>query len=161
MSQIIDEQLKNILNKPDTVAVLSTINGDGTPHTAVMESVRLNESGALEYLELLESSRGYRNLTASLWFNKTVSVLVSTPDGTRYLIKGVPDRITVCGAYFEDRYRQIRENRGDVDLAAVCSIKILEIEDDSFAVKFAQQESVRPFYKHLDRITHRIQGENP
>lgn len=153
MPKIHYERLKKNLTKPDTVAVLATINNDGTPHTALLESARLTENGALEYLELLESSRGYRNLTASLWFNKTVSVLVSTPDGTRFQIIGVPDRITVCGAYFEDRYRQIREKRGDVDLAAVCSIKILEIEDDSFAVKFAQQESVRPFYKHLDRIT--------
>jgi hypothetical protein len=160
MPKIYYELLKNILNKPDTVAVLSTINGDGTPHTTVLESARLTDSGALEYLELLESSRGYRNLTASLWFNKTVSALVSTPDGVRYLIKGAPDRITVCGAYFEDQYRRIRESRGDVDLAAVCSIKILEIEDDSFAVKFVQQESARPFYKHLDRITHR-KGGNP
>ncbi len=146
------ERLKHIIGKPGTFAVLSTVNGDGSPQTSLLESAHLNDSGAFEFLELIESSRSYRNLTASLWFSKPVSLLVSTTEGERYLIKGIPNRITVCGSYFEERYREIRAIRGDVELAAICSIYPLEIEDDSFAVAFARQEAERPFYKHLDRI---------
>jgi hypothetical protein len=147
-----DSRITEIINNPDTVKVLSTVNADGTPHAAVLETLRLNADGALEYLELLESSRSYRNLTAALWYDTVVSVVLSTPGGVRYQIKGKPVRITICGPYFEERYVAIREELGDVDLAAVCFIKVLEIEEETFAVRFAQQEAQHPFYKHLDRL---------
>ena len=152
MSNIWNEKLKKILTTPGTVAVLATINGDGTPHAAVMESVSITEHGTLEYLELLESSRSYRNLTASLWFNKTVAILVAAPDGSRSLITGKPAKISISGSTFEERYVRIREQRGDVDLAAVCIIEIIDVVEETFAVRFAQQEAERPFYTHLDRI---------
>ncbi|MFZ4859065.1 MAG: pyridoxamine 5'-phosphate oxidase family protein [Desulfuromonadaceae bacterium] len=152
MSFSCNEGLKKILNSPDTVTVLATINGDGTPHAAVLDSIRLTEDGTLEYLELLESAQSYRNLTASLWFNKTVSLLVATPDGTRYLITGRLVKISISGSYFEECYARIREKLGDMDLAAVCFIKILDVVDETLAVRFARQEVERPFYKHLDRL---------
>jgi hypothetical protein len=159
MSNTWNEDLKNILLRPGTVAVLATVNPDGTPHAAVMESLRLSENGTLEYLELLESSRSYRNLTASLWFSKKVSIVVATPDGNRSLITGKPTKISISGSSFEERYVQIRELLGDVDLAAVCSIEILDVVEETFTVRFAQQEAERPFYKHLDRIAKK-EGES-
>ncbi len=152
MSFSCHEGLKKILNRPDAVTVLATINGDGTPHAAVLDSLRLTEDGTLEYLELLESARSYRNLTASLWFNKTVSLLVATPDGARYQITGKLVKISICGSYFEECYIRVREKPGEMDLAAVCFIKILDVVEETLTVKFARQEAERPFYKHLDRI---------
>jgi len=152
MSNSWNEELKTILTTPGTVALLATINGDGTPHAAVMEFVSLAENGTLEYLELLESSHSYRNLNASLWFSKTVAILISNPDGNRYLITGKPVKISISGSTFEERYVWIREQRGDVDLAAVCIIEIIDVVEETFAVRFAQQEADRPFYTHLDRI---------
>jgi hypothetical protein len=148
----LERTLIDIINSKDTVKILSTVDEAGVPHTVVKQSLRVNEDGLIEYLELMESSRSFKNLTRSLWFDGKVSLLFHTRKGISWQIKGTPVRVVICGPVFEENYIRIRKSLGDVDLAAVCFIMPEEIIDETFSTKFKHQETQRPFLKHLDRI---------
>ncbi len=88
----------------------------------------MDESGELQYAELFEASRSYRNVTASLWFDKKVSVLILGPNREAYEVRGSVRRILIAGRKFEQVYRKLREEKG-FDIAAVVTITPEEVED--------------------------------
>jgi hypothetical protein len=148
----INKEIKEIINHKDTVKVLVTLNEDGLPHAVVKQSIRFSDEGKIVYLELLESSKSYKNFTRSLWFNQKVVISISGKNGKSYQIKGTPEKIIISGPIFEKYYINIREQLGDVDLAAVCIIDPEELKDESYAKRFSEQESRQPIFKHLDRL---------
>ncbi|HOV26381.1 MAG TPA: pyridoxamine 5'-phosphate oxidase family protein [Pseudobacteroides sp.] len=148
----INKEIKEIINHKDTVKVLVTLNEDGLPHAVVKQSIRFSDEGKIVYLELLESSKSYKNFTRSLWFNQKVVISISGKNGKSYQIKGTPEKILISGPIFEKYYINVREQLGDVDLAAVCIIDPEELKDESYAARFSEQESRQPIFKHLDRL---------
>ncbi len=152
MSSEINKEIEEIINHEDTSKVLVTLNENGLPHAVVKQSIRVSDEGKLVYLELLESSKSYKNFTRSLWFNQKVVISISGKNGKSYQIKGMPEKILISGPIFEKYYINVREQLGDVDLAAVCIIDPEELTDESYATRFSEQESKQPIFKHLDRL---------
>ncbi|MDR0881673.1 MAG: hypothetical protein LBP55_03910 [Candidatus Adiutrix sp.] len=145
------EDIRDIINDPQTVKVVGTVSPAGQPHTAVKQSLTVNDQGELEYLELFESSESYRNITSGLWRDLPVSVTVLSARGEAYNITGRTRRILVAGRKYEERYREVLEKHG-YDLAAVVTISPQAISDESPRRKFEEQERDRFFFKHLDRL---------
>jgi hypothetical protein len=152
MSIALPEQVSELLADPETVRVLTTTDRSGVPHAVVKQSLHIDEAGRLIYLELLESSQTNKNLVYSIWFKRTVAVLLKGKQGVSYQIKGTPLQALVSGPIFEKNYTGIREKLGDVDLAAVWIIEPQEIIDESYQVRREQEEERHPHFKHLDRI---------
>lgn len=148
----LEQELRELINRRDVIKVLATTGEDGSPHAVVKQSIQVNERGEIEYLELLESSESYRNVTRSLWFNQRVSVTVKGDGDASFQIKGRPVRIRICGPEFEQRYREVRARLGDVDLAAVCIIIPEEVREESYSVRFREQSDRLPVFAHLDRL---------
>jgi hypothetical protein len=144
-------EIKELIESPDSVKVLGTVDPKGQVHTAVKQSFSVNSKGNLEYLELFESSRSYRNLVFSLWHEKLVSLSVLGAGGQSYRISGRPDRILVSGNKFELAYKKLLPK--GYDLAAVIEIKAQTIEDETPDLKFKHQEEAHYFFKHLDRLS--------
>jgi uncharacterized protein len=146
------EGLIHALEDPDTTKVLATIGQDGFPHLAVKQSLQLGEGGELIYLELLESSRSNRNMVRSIWFDRKVSIGIRGKGGRSYLIKGKPVKTHIAGPLFRRHYLEIREQLGDVDLAAVWVIEPEQVIDQSLSLRLAEEERQHPFFRHLDRL---------
>ncbi|HOJ79132.1 MAG TPA: hypothetical protein PLZ08_12110 [Bacillota bacterium] len=152
MSITFSNELVELLTKKDTVKVIATTDALGTPHVVVKDSLQLNESNQLIYFELLESSQTNKNLVHSIWFNRPVAVALIGSGGESYQIKGKPVKAIVSGLLFRDYYIKIREQLGDVDLAAVWVIEPFEVIDQRFDTR-SQEEAIRhPYFKHLDRL---------
>lgn len=149
MAQITD--IAHIINAPKTIKIVGTVSIDGQPHTAAKQSLRLNSSGELEYVELLESSQSYRNITAAIWFNKKVSVTVFSETGECYEIIGRPDRILVAGREYEQAYIRYLDEKG-YDIAAVVRIVPEKVNNLSSRQKQDEQNRSHLFYHHLDRL---------
>jgi hypothetical protein len=71
-------EVLTLLNNKDTVKILVTVDDGKTSHPAVKDSIR-GKGDTITYMEFLESSRANRYMTKSLWFNRTVSILVLAP----------------------------------------------------------------------------------
>jgi hypothetical protein len=146
------EKVVYLLQNPNTVKVLATTNEQGEPHVVVKQSLRLGEDGNIVYLELIESSQTYKNLTRSIWFNRKVAVTLVGQDGQSYQIKGTPIKCIVAGKFFEEQYSKIREKLADADLAAVWIIQPEEVINQTYSQRKAEEEIKHPFYRHLDRL---------
>jgi len=143
--------IKQIINDPKTVKIIGTVGIEGAPHTAVKQSLHINDAGKLEYIELFESSKSYRNITGSLWYDKKVSISLIGENRESYTIFGSPDRILIAGREFEKVYTKTLEEKG-YDIAAIITITPEIIERNDPKEKFEKQDSSRLFYKHLDRL---------
>jgi hypothetical protein len=149
------EAITRLLNDPDSVKIVTAIGPDGIPHSAPKGTLRIDEEENIEYVEILESSKSYRNATYSLWFDKKVAVLVIGPKREVYEITGVVRTILVAGRKFEEVYKRLEASRG-FDISAVVTIVPESVENLSPAEKIAEQEKHHFFYRHLDRIAKTI-----
>jgi hypothetical protein len=144
-------RLSHLINNPSTIKIIATVDGDGRPHAAPKGTLSALDDGVIEYAELLEASRSYKNITGSIWFGRKVAVLVIGEDRSAFEITGRVDSITVAGAKFEEVYRELSESKG-FDVAAVITIIPEVVEDLNIKDKFAGQQENHFFFTHLDRI---------
>ena len=152
MAAELKREIIELIENNDTVKLLVTLDEKGQPHAVAKNSIRVLEDGNIVYLELLESSKSYKNFTRSLWYNQKVTLSIVGDKGISYQVRGNPEKIIISGPVFEKYYNSVRERLGDVDLAAVCVIKPVEVINESFFTRFAEQENKQPIFKHLDRL---------
>lgn len=152
MSAILSTEVIDLLNDPDTIKVLATVDTEGRPHADIKKSLHTEDDGTLHLLEILETSTTGRNLLSSLWFDKKVAIALHGKDGRSVQIKGRPLKCHISGPLFQHHYVKVRERLGDVDLAAVWVIAPEEVNEKNFAQRKAQQDAERPHLIHLDRL---------
>jgi hypothetical protein len=152
MAIVLPPEVIALLNRTDTVKVLSTVDEQGVPHGVAKDSLFATVDGQLAHLEYFESSRTQRNLVRAIWFGGSASVLLVGADGQSWQIKGRPVRADVSGQLFREHYERLRQKFGDVDLAAVWIIEPREVRDQSVTVRREHEEAVHPFFTHLDRL---------
>jgi hypothetical protein len=148
----IDKELASVINSPSTIKAVGTVSKNGIPHVVYKGSVRVNEEGNIQLYELLESSRNGQNLVYSIWFDKKVVVSILDEKKNSYEIVGHPARCITCGKEFEEVYKKLREERGDIDLAAIWLIEPEEVQKESFSVRKQEEEEKYPIICHLDRL---------
>jgi hypothetical protein len=144
-------EVLNLLNNEDTVKILVTVDDVGTPHPVVKNSLR-NEGGTITYIEFLESSRTNRYMTKSLWFNKSVSILILTPDEKSWEITALPARAIVNGKIFQRYYEEAQKKYDGLDIATVWILQPLEIREGTLQKRVAEESQNRPYFLHLDRL---------
>jgi hypothetical protein len=148
-------EILNLLNNTDTVKILVTVDDGGTPHPAVKDSMR-GEGDTITYMEFLESSRTNRYMTKSLWFNRTVSILVLPPGGQSWEITAMPVRAIVNGKIFQRYYEEVQKKYDCLDLATVWVLRPLEIREGTLEQRVKEESQNRPYFLHLDRLAKNI-----
>jgi len=146
------KQVQDIVADSGSLKIVSTLNENGTIHSAPKGTLKVNASWQLEYIEVLESSSSYKNVVRSLWFDKKVTVLVIGTDKRSYEIIGNIKRILTAGRHFEDAYKAFLEKRGH-GIAAVIQIDVESITDLDISKGIERQEREHFFFTHLDRFT--------
>ncbi|MCL1967157.1 MAG: hypothetical protein FWF67_04680 [Fibromonadales bacterium] len=145
------QQVRDIVADSGSLKIVSTLNENGTIHSAPKGSLKVNEAGQLEYVEVLESSSSYKNVVRSLWFDKKVTVLVIGVDKRSYEITGNIKRILTSGRHFENAYKAILEKRG-FGIAAVIQIDVESVADLDISKGIERQKREHFFFTHLDRL---------
>ena len=148
----LSKEVIDLINKKGSVKILATIDEQGIAQADEKEYLEVTKDGYIRYLELLETARSYKNFTRSLWFNQKISITIIGENKESYKIIGRPDRIYVCGEAYEEQYKRIRNELGDVDLAAICIVEPEEIYDVTLSRNILTQDIEYPIFKHLDRI---------
>lgn len=152
MSIKLESTVVQIIEDKNTLKIVSTVDENGVPNASIKQSLYLNKDGNIEYLELLESSKTNKNLANSIWFDKKVSILLKADGDLSYEVKGKPIKALIAGEIFQEKYVNIREKLGDVDLAAVWIIEPEEVINKSYFFRKDKEELERPYFKHLDRL---------
>jgi hypothetical protein len=162
-NEILTTDVLRCLDDERTIKVVVTSDDDGVPHPAVKESLRA-EDGNLVYLDFIESSRANRHMTAALWFDKKVSVLILSADGRSFKITARPLRAVVNTKRFEGYYREAKE-KYDLDLAAAWVLQPLEVSEGTLRKRVEEEARHRAYFNHLDRLAgktgeEQARGEN-
>ena len=151
MSEI-NEELKRLIEDRESIKVVSSLNREGIINSAPKGSLEISGEDELTYVEILESSKSYRNIVYSIWFDKIISVLIVGKDRETYQIHGSVKKILTCGAEYEEYYKKYQNARG-FDIAAVVKIKIQDINDLNLAKGIEKQKKEHPFFSHYDSIS--------
>jgi hypothetical protein len=154
MSELL-KRVQDAVADPGGVKVVSTLNENGTIHSAPKGTLTVNAAGQLEYLEVLESSASYKNTVRSLWFDKKVTVLIVGSDRKAFEIVGTVKRILVAGQQYEDAYNAFLERKG-FGIAAIIQIDIDSVTDLDISIGIERQKREHFFFTHLDRLA--VQG---
>ncbi len=151
MSIKISAELQKVLADEKTIKVLSTLPPEGEVHAAVKQSLFVDETGNLVYLEFFEKSQTNIDLVNSIWFDKNVSIMAVTADQKSWFILGKPVRTRVFGKEYEYFYRKAEASNPNNDLVAVYYIQPLEYYEQTYSVQQAQHKQKFPLYVHLDK----------
>jgi hypothetical protein len=158
MSATLSAEIVALLNDPAITKVLATTDGDGRPHAVVRNALHVGADGHLHLPELLETSATGRNLLGSLWYARKVAIALQGSDGRSIEIHGRPVKTHVTGPLFQQHYARVRNELGDVGLAAVWVIEPESIRDEDFTTRKVRQDTERPTLTHLDRLLKPAEG---
>lgn len=151
---IINDELKKIIDEPETLKAIAATDHDGIPHLVYKGSLHV-EDDELVFYDLLQSSQINKNLVDSIWFQKKVAINILSKDKRSFHIVGEVDKSLTAGRYFQSIYKKLREEKGDIDLNAIWYIKPIEVKEVSFKVRKEEEERDYPLLKHLDRVVRR------
>jgi hypothetical protein len=71
----LDPKLIELLESPDSVKIIATLDADGSPCLAINASVASLNGVTIVLSERLETSRTSKNLVRSVWYDKPVTLL--------------------------------------------------------------------------------------
>jgi predicted pyridoxine 5'-phosphate oxidase superfamily flavin-nucleotide-binding protein len=148
----LSQEVVSLINDKGAFKALATVDESGTPNVVQNDSIYVAENGNIHYLELLETSRTNHNLVRAIWFDRKVSIVVSGADQKSFQIKGKAIEVHITGPLYEKHYVEIRQRLGDVDLSGVWVIQPEEVIDENFTNRKNEEETKRPFFRHLDRL---------
>lgn len=147
---VLTDKLIEDINAQSSLKSVTAVLKSGVPHTVYKGSLHVNKDGNIEFYDILESSKINEALVYAIWFDKYVTVNILTEDKRSYEIVGTPLQSITQGREFEEVYKNLKHHKGN-DLNAIWVIAPLEVREETFAVRKAEQERDFPFLKHLDR----------
>ena len=151
MALEIGKELKDIILNETSLKIIATISPEGEVHSAVKQSLTVDEEGRLIYLEFFEKSQTNVNMVYSIWNDKKISITIVGSDKRSFVIKGKPVRTRVFGKEYEKYYRLAEERNKDNDLVAVYYIEPEEVYEQTYKYQQSQHKEKYPLYVHLDK----------
>lgn len=148
----LSDTARRLIEDPFASKALATVSADGVPHSITEDWLSVDPNGSLLVLELNERSQTTKNLVHSIWYARSVSILLRGSDGVSIQIRGVPIKAHVSGPFYQQHYVAVREQYGDVDLGAVWVIEPIEELDQSRGRELDEARRLNGF-THLDRLT--------
>jgi hypothetical protein len=137
---------------PQARKVLATPEADGSVTLVPAPDLQVDGEGRLLHLELTEHSRTNANLVRALWFSRTYTVLLESPDGRSFQLRGEPYKALVAGPAFEGWYRHVKERKDGTSLSTAWLLDVNEIQEQTPDVRHRRDEEGRIPLVHLDQI---------
>lgn len=153
MSLQIPEEIKEVIDDKETIAVVSAVGKGGVPFSEVSKKLIVREDGRLAYYELLESSQLQKNLVYSIWFDKEIIISLIGKDEKNYSVTGKLYQALIAGHEFEEEYKKVQEEFGErTDLSTVWLIDVISVTEDTYEVAKTREEQEHPYLMHMDHI---------
>jgi hypothetical protein len=125
MGVTLPRDLREALQDPRTVKILSTVSLNGDAHLSVKRTLRLREDSDLEYDEICDQSLNSRNVLRAFFFNKVFLLNIHTWDQRAFKLAVKPKKAITTGDEFWEHFREVRESGIASDLGAVYIIEPL------------------------------------
>lgn len=151
MAITLQKNVIDLINSRETKKVLATVDKNGVPNVAFKGSVYVDDDGNIVVTELLETSQTNKNLTYSLWFNKTVALTVLGEKGIEYEIKGIPVKVHIDGPFFEEKYKEALARNPINDISGVWIIEPTKVRNQTYPERKKEQDEKYPILGHLDK----------
>lgn len=152
MGTILDQKVIDLINDEQTVKMLATVDSDGVPYAEIKQSVHLGRDGSIHLLEFHEYTITGCNLVNSIWFEHPLSIALKGIEGHCVQIKGRAIRAIVAGTVYQDYYKKVRAQYGDIELAAIWVIGVDQVTQQGIVQQpYCNAKDNGPFL-HLDRI---------
>ena len=145
-------QLQEIINSKSTIAALATVDKAGIPHVTYKGSFHINEKGQIVFWEVIETSVTNKNLTYSIWFDRTVAINFLSEKKESYLITAKVKKAIISGSEFKKAYQIVREHFGDIDLSTIWVLEPIDVRDETIQKRRVQEEEKHPLLCHVDRF---------
>lgn len=141
----IGDNVKALLEDPNKVKTLTTVDSDGNPYSVPINSVSVMEDGNIAFLELLDTSNTQKNMLNCYWFKKDVSILVigDWEKGEAFQIKGIPYKLLTEGPIWDKYLEMIWKVIPEADPSGVWLITPKEIRDENYFVRRKGEEDRR------------------
>jgi hypothetical protein len=153
----LSKEVIGLINDGDSIKIIATSDEKGNAHTVFGDDLTVLDDGNLAFSEAFEGSQASVNLFRSIWFDKDIEVTIRAKDETAFQIKGRPYKYVYTGPLFKKFYFAAREKWGaDSELAGVWIIKPLEVKNETYAVRKAEEDKKHPFFRHYDRESVRL-----
>lgn len=139
----IPENIKTLIENPNTVKTITTVDREGNPHSVPVNSCSIMDDGNIAFLMLLDTSQSQKNMLNCYWFKKNVSLLVvgDWSKGEAFQIKGLPYKLLTEGPIWDKYLDKIWKIIPDSDPSGVWLITPKEIRDQNyFARRKGEQE---------------------
>ncbi len=151
---ILPGELVKILQDPESIKAVGTLNADGSPYVVINYTLTTLDSKTLIFSEELEKSSSNKNMVQSIWFDKPVSVNV-TQGGTSFNIQARPYLCLIAGKLFQEMLLRTRSVGGqDADISTVWILQPEKISNTSAGILRHELESAHPYFgQHLDRAS--------
>lgn len=147
------EEIKNIINDKNTIAVVSAIGKNGNPYSAVSSKLEIRKDSRLGFYSLLETSQIQKNLVYSIWFDKEVSISLISKDGRNFQIYAKPYQALIAGREFEVAYEQSLVEFGeDTDLSTVWLLDVVSAKESTYKVAKEIEKREHPYLGHYDHL---------
>ena len=153
MAYELTEEIKEIINDKNTIAVVSAIGKNGNPYSAVSNKLEVRKDGRLGFYSLLETSQIQKNLVYSIWFDKKVSISLISKDGRNFQLYVKPYQALIAGREFEAAYETaIAEFGEDADLSTVWLLDLVSAKESTYKVEKEIEKKEHPYLGHYDHL---------
>jgi len=150
---IISDELKRILDEPETLKAIATNDREGIPHIVFKGTLHV-EGNDFVFYDLLQSSTNNKNLVNAIWFDQKVAINILSKDKRSFHIVGTPSKSITAGKEFEKVYEKIQTKFGEeTDLNAIWFIAPETIKEVSYETRKQEEREKFPILAHLDQIT--------
>lgn len=148
----LNKQVIEIINEPETLKSVATVNREGVPHVAYKGSLHV-ENEFIVFYDLIQSSQINKNLVNTIWFDGKVAISILSKEKRSFLIIGKPVKCVTAGKKFEEVYVELQDKKGkEVDLSAIWYIEPLSVREETYEKRRNEEEKKFPYIRHLDRV---------
>lgn len=153
MALHIPEEITEVINDKDTIAVISAVGKSENPFSEVSKKLTVWGDDRIAFYEFLESSQLQKNLVYSIWFDKEVVISLITKNGRNFAITGKIYQALIAGHEFEAEYIKVQEEFGErTDLSTVWLIDVISVTEETYEVAKTREEQEHPYLMHMDHI---------
>ncbi|MBW2370191.1 MAG: pyridoxamine 5'-phosphate oxidase family protein, partial [Deltaproteobacteria bacterium] len=141
----IPENIKALLEDPNAIKTVTTVNREGNPHSVPVNSFSVMDDGNLAFLVLLDTCNTQKNMLNCYWFKKDVSILVMGDWGKEevFQIKGTPYKFLTEGPIWDKYLDMIWKIIPEADPSGVWLITPKEIRDQNYFARRKGEEERR------------------
>jgi hypothetical protein len=152
---LLNRELIDIIQDDKSIKMIATVDEEGFPHVVQREDFKVLEDESIVFAEWRESSLTNSNLVRAIWFGGRAALFVSFVSNNKnvsYQIKGIPVRFDYVSSLYREFYAAARKKYGgDSDITGLWYIKPIEIRNENPTVHRKEEETIHPYFRHLDR----------